>query len=299
MALTLRGFIDLPPHAPGGFDHGDVHLQSGRVFVAHTAIGTVEVIDGQESRHLATINGCPEGSGVLCAQDEGLVFAAARGAGKVLVIEARSGTVVREFMVGARPNGLAWDSGHQRLLVADVEDLTGRLIDPATGSLLQLIQLPGRPRWAVYDAERDRFLVNIRDPAIVLALAGKDGGRMEAWPVSSDGPHGLDIDLAVGKAFVASDDGMVVALDLATGREIARSPIAGEPDVVWYNPSRHRLYVAIGKPGLIEVIDTRFLRPIEKVVTEEGAHTTAFDRVRQRLYVFLPRTCRAAVYEEV
>jgi DNA-binding beta-propeller fold protein YncE len=130
-------------------------------------------------------------------------------------------------------------------------------------------------------------------------LAGKDGARMEAWPVSSDGPHGLDIDSAAGKAFVACDGGMVVALDLATGREIARTPIAGEPDVVWVNPSRHRLYVAIGKPGLIEVIDTRFLTPIEKVVTEESAHTTAFDRVRQRLYVFLPRTCRAAVYEEV
>ncbi len=299
MALTLRGFIDFPPHAQGGFDHGDVHLQSGRVFVAHTVTGTVEVIDGQESRRLATVNGFPEASGVLCAQDEGLVFAAARGAGKVLVIETRSGTVVREFMVGPRPNGLAWDSGRKRLLVADVQDLTGRLIDPATGSLLQLILLPGRPRWAVYHAERDRFLVNIREPAAVLVLAGKDGARIEAWPVSSDGAHGLDIDTAADRAFVACDGGMVVALDLATGREIAHTPIAGEPDVVWVNSARHRLYVAIGKPGLIEVIDTRFLTLIEKVVTEEGARTTAFDRVRQRLYVFLPKTCRTAIYDEV
>ncbi len=45
MALTLRGFVDLPPHAKGGFDHGDVHLESGRVFVAHTDNGTVEIID--------------------------------------------------------------------------------------------------------------------------------------------------------------------------------------------------------------------------------------------------------------
>lgn len=299
MALTLRGFINLQPHMPGGFDHADVHLQSGWVFVAHTATGTVEVIDGQESRQLATVKGCPDASGVLCAQDEGLVFAAARGAGKVLVIEARAGTVVKELMVGPRPNALAWDSGRQRLLVADVEDLSGRLIDSATGSLVQLIMLPGRPRWAVYHAERDRFLVNIREPATVLVLAGKDGAQMEAWPVSSDGPHGLDTDLAGGKAFVACDGGMIVALDLASGREIARAPIAGEPDVVWHNPSRNRLYVAIGKPGLIEVVDTRLLTPVEKVTTEEGAHTMAFDQICQRLYVFLPRTCRAAVYEDV
>jgi hypothetical protein len=99
--------------------------------------------------------------------------------------------------------------------------------------------------------------------------------------------------------FVACDGGVLVALDLDTGREIRRTAIAGEPDVVWCNPSRNRIYVAIGKPGLVEAIDSRFLTPIEKVPTEEGAHTTAFDQTRQRLYVFLPRTCRAAVYEEV
>jgi len=298
MALVLRRFIDVRPHAPGGFDHGDVHLESGRIFVAHTASGTIEILDGQEAVQLATVNGCREASGVLCAQEDGFVFAAARGAGKVLVIEARSGTVVRELKVGPRPNGLAWDSGRKRLLVADVEDLTGRLIDPATGTLLQLIPLPGRPRWAVYHAERDCFLVNIREPATLLVLSGNDGTPMEAWPISSDGPHGLDIDPVGGKAFVGCDGGQVVALDLTAGTEVVRGPIAGEPDVVWCNSRRNWLYVAIGKPGLIEVIDARFLTPIEKVVTEDGAHTTAFDRTRQRLYVFLPRTCRAAVYEE-
>jgi DNA-binding beta-propeller fold protein YncE len=116
VTLTLRGYIDLPPHARGGFDH--------------------EVIDGLVSRHLSTIAGCPEASGVLCTQDAGLEFAAARGAGKVLVIEARSTTVASEIMVGSRPNGLAWDPGRRRLLVADVQDMTVRLIDPASGSLL-------------------------------------------------------------------------------------------------------------------------------------------------------------------
>jgi DNA-binding beta-propeller fold protein YncE len=151
----------------------------------------------------------------------------------------------------------------------------------------------------VYHADRDRFLVNIRDPALVLVLAAKDGAQLEAWPVAADGPHGLDIDPAEGKAFVACDGGMALTLDLVTGREVARTPIAGEPDVVWCNPSRNRIYVAIGNPGLIEVIDTRFLTPVEKVPTEEGAHTTAFDRTRQRLYVFQPRTCRAAIYDEI
>ena len=89
------------------------------------------------------------------------------------------------------------------------------------------------------------------------------------------------------------------ALDLTTGRELGRAEIAGEPDVIWHNPERGRLYVTIGTPGVVDVIDTEVMRRVEQITTEEGAHTTAFDRVRQRLYAFLPRSCGMAVYDEV
>ena len=82
--LVLRGSIDLPVHAAGGFDHGDVHLATGRVFVAHTANDTVDVLDGHNLAYAGSIRGCPEGSRVLCTQDDGgaLVLAATRGRGQ-------------------------------------------------------------------------------------------------------------------------------------------------------------------------------------------------------------------------
>ena len=71
------------------------------------------------------------------------------------------------------------------------------------------------------------------------------------------------------------------------------------PDAIWYNPDRSHLYVAIGQPGVVAVLDTREMAVVQEIATEPGAHTTAFDRARQRLYVFLPRTCVAAVYAEL
>lgn len=63
--LILRQYIDLPFHPEGDFDHGDVALSTGSVFIANTAAGTVEVVDGQHLRHQVTLPGCPEASGVL------------------------------------------------------------------------------------------------------------------------------------------------------------------------------------------------------------------------------------------
>lgn len=297
MSLTAAGSIALPPHAPGGgFDHGDVDHETGRVFVAHTAAGTVEVIDG--GIHRGTIPGCAEASGVLCAQEDRLVFAAARGAGKVLVIAAPSNDVIGEVAVGPKPNGLAWDAQRRRLLVADVHDFRVRLVDPRRRAVVADAGLPGRPRWCVYDAARDRFLVNIREPACVAVLDAGTAVLRARWPVSSGGPHGLDLDTERGRAFVACDGGKVLALDLESGREVADADITAEPDAIWYNPALSHLYVAIGQPGVVDVLDTRGMTIVQEIVTEAGAHTSAFDQRRQRLYVFLPRSGRAAVYAE-
>jgi YVTN family beta-propeller protein len=152
-----------------------VHLTSGRVFVAHTANDTVEVIDGERAALERTLPGCAEGSGVLCTREPvERVFAASRGDGSLQVIHPLTLEVLRTITVGPRPNGLAWDPLRQHVLVADVDRYDARLIDPETGACLGVHQLAGRPRWCVYDAPRDRFLINVREPACVEALSGED-----------------------------------------------------------------------------------------------------------------------------
>lgn len=298
MTLLASQIIKLPPHQSGGFDHADVHIESGRVYVAHTATGTAEVMDGEQAKHLTTLTGCPEASGVICAQNENLVFAAARGNGRILVIDALTNSVMHEMQAGSMPNGLAWDSNRKQLLVADVEDNHARLIFPNSKRLVSSTKLAGRPRWSVYSRELDLFLVNVREPAGVAVLAPESLSQKAFLPVSIAGPHGLDIDDEKGLAYVACDGEAVVVLDIKTGREEAVVPIGGGPDVVWLNADRHRLYCAIGRPGVIEVIDTKKLIVAEKIITEEGAHTFTFDRKRQKLYAFLPKSCQASVYKE-
>jgi hypothetical protein len=60
---------------------------------------------------------------------------------------------------------------------------------------------------------------------------------------------------------------------------------------------RRQLYVAVGDPGVIDVIDTRTMKRLASVATEKGAHTTALAPAGDRVYAFLPATHRAAVYQ--
>ena len=58
------------------------------------------------------------------------------------------------------------------------------------------------------------------------------------------------------------------------------------------------LYVAIGDPGLIDVIDIGAWKTIEVVSTGRGAHTIAHDHDSNRVYAFLPETHRATVFQD-
>jgi YVTN family beta-propeller protein len=287
----------MPAHrGPGGFDHGDIHEPSGRLFVAHLASGTVEVVDGETLRHLATIEDCAEASGVLSCPEDDLVVAAARGAGHVLVIDPATNGVRHKIAVGGRPNGLAWDSKRRRLIVADVEGNRVAIVKPATGEVVITGPLPGRSAWAAYERVSDRYLLNIRSADVVVVIDPESGEIESSWTVSCAGPHGMDLDRNANQVFIGCEDGHLLVLDSRSGAQLGSVEVGGNPDAIWFNPVSSHVYLAIGNPGIVQVVDTRALAVVETVATGAGAHTLALDVKRQQLYVFRPSTCSVLAY---
>jgi DNA-binding beta-propeller fold protein YncE len=305
MPLQHLGFIDLPPHAgEGGFDHAAVHEPTGRVYVAHTANDAVDVLDVEAKRWVGSIGGLKAVAGALVV-DPGLVFTSNRGENSVGIIRIEDPERVEKVAVGVRPNGLAYDPGRHRLLVAHVGDpavpgsCTVSVVDVHARKRVADLPVAGRTRWTVYDPVARVFHVNIAaPPQIAVVSAGDPVHVQRVVPIPQAGPHGLDIDVERRRLFCACDAGVLLEVDADTGEVLAAESIAGVPDVVFFNQRLRRLYVAIGEPGVIEVFDTAPLRRHEIVATEVGAHTLSLDARRNIVCAFLPRTHRAAVYRD-
>jgi DNA-binding beta-propeller fold protein YncE len=305
MPLRQLGFVGLPPHAKaGGFDHAAVHEPTGRVYVAHTANDAVDVLDITTLRYVRSIPDRPGVAGALVAEPD-LVFTSNRGENTVGLLTTADVPRVAKVAVGIRPNGLAYDAGRARLLVAHVGDPTSpgsftvSVVDVRARKRLIDVPVAGRTRWAVYDPATDAFHINIADPPCIVVIDSADPVRIRrVVTMPAAGPHGLDIDVAGRRLYCACDGGVLAAVDADSGKVVDLHPIAGVPDVVFFNAALGRLYVAIGDPGLIEVFDTGVLRRRETVPTESGAHTLSFDAARNLVCAFLPQTHRAAVYED-
>jgi DNA-binding beta-propeller fold protein YncE len=305
MALRHLGFVDLPAHAgAGGFDHAAVHERTGRIYLAHTANDAVDVIDVDKRRHIGSITGLTAVAGALVAEPD-LVFTSNRGENTVAVFTADGASRVEKIGVGIRPNGLGWDPGRGRLLVAHVGDptipgsCTVSMVDVRVRKRVADVAVAGRTRWTVYDPLADAFHVNIADPPQIAVVESRDPvGIRHVFSMPHAGPHGLDLDVRRRRLFCACDAGVLLEVDADAGKIVASEAIAGVPDVVFFNAALSRLYVAIGDPGVIEVFDTAPLRRHETVVTEAGAHTLSFDAARNIVCAFLPASHRAAVYED-
>jgi DNA-binding beta-propeller fold protein YncE len=237
------------------------------------------------------------------AEPAGLVLTSNRGENTVGVFDPSARGPVDRIAVGVRPNGLAWDPGRHRLLVAHVGEpgvpatCTVTVLDvPGRRRLADLV-VPGRTRWAVHDPAADAFHVNVADPPCIVVVDAGDLRIRRIVAIPHAGPHGLDLDVGCRRLYCACDAGVLVEVDADHGTLLATAPPAGVPDVVFVDAALGRVYVAVGDPGVVDVFDTAGLAPCERVPTEPGAHTLALDAARHTLYAFLPASHRAAVFQ--
>jgi DNA-binding beta-propeller fold protein YncE len=242
-------------------------------------------------------------AGALVSDERGLVLTSNRGENTVSVFAPGAERDAFKVGVGVKPNGLAFDPARGVLIAANVGDAsiadshTVSVVDVSRRERIAEVKVPGRTRWAIYDATRETFFVNIASPALIIAIDAREPTKIsKAYEVPADGPHGLDYDPATGRLLCACDAGVLVALDAASGRVLGEVLLSGTPDVIFLHPQSGRLYVAIGDPGVIDVIDTGTMRRLEVVPTEADAHTLALDRKRSKVYAFLPQSHRAAVF---
>ncbi len=304
MALELKGYIDLPRHAKkGGFDHADVHHRTNRLYVAHTANDAIDVIDCATDEYLYSIPHLTGVAGVLVSNERDLVFSSNRGENTVAIFSPQNERQIMSVATGLRPNGLSYDSERDLLLVANLGDsgqagpFSVSIINVENKRRISDISMPGPTRWTVFDPTRKVFFVNVAGPRQIVVISSTTPDRIcNTVDVPVNGPHGLAIDPQSRRLFCACDGGKLVMVNAENGELLSEMDLSGKPDATWFNPALNRVYVAAADPGVLDIFDAGRMEHLQTVPTEKGAKTTAFDATRNKLFVFLPQTHRAAVY---
>ena len=150
-----------------------------RLYVAHTGADRIEVIDCLTNSHVGSLPDVPGVAGVLIDSEQDFLFSSDRGCARVSIYRCSDETLLGRVGVGERPNGLAYDPARRRLFVFNIGDPPGvnctvSVVAVDEMRVIATIPLPGRPRWAVYDAATEHIYANVQKPAQIVVLNAKD-----------------------------------------------------------------------------------------------------------------------------
>jgi DNA-binding beta-propeller fold protein YncE len=285
----LRVVTDVPlPGSASRFDYQSLEARAGRLFISHMGAGQLVVFDVRASRVIANHDGYPTVTGVLAVPIEHRVYASATGDHAVGVADDSALTIVARAAGPTFPDGIAYAPDERRVFVSDERGRRDFVIDARTNTLVARIELDGEAGNTQYDPNSHCVIVAVQtanglaviDPSTTTIV------RRITLDKAIQYPHGVYIDAPRRLAFIAGQEsGTLGVLDLQTLGLRQVLPIGADPDVLAFDPTRGRLYVA-AESGVVAVFEER-----ERSLTQLGwyraprAHSVAVDPGTERVYL--------------
>lgn len=292
LPLTLVENVPLPGPS-NRFDYTSLDPTTDRLYIAHMDADQLLVFDIHKRRVMKTI-AAPGVHGVIAVPQLHRVYASATDARQLLTIDSRTGRVLNRASAGEYPDGLVYDPAERHVFVSD-ESGGIEAVFNAAGRRIGTVHLGGEAGNVQYDAASGNVLADVQsrdDIAVIDPLSNRVVRRVALS--GCDHPHGLNIDAPRRLAFVACDgNAQLLTLDLKTMKVTGRMPVGSSPDVLSFDKSSRRLYVA-AESGVVTIAAERGRRLVKlgQGLLAENAHTVAVDPATHLVYFPLERGSR-------
>jgi DNA-binding beta-propeller fold protein YncE len=284
--LTLVREIPLPGPA-NRFDYQSVDPASGRIYMNHMNAGSTIVFDADSGKVIAEIMGLPRATGVLAVPTHHQIYVSTAGAREVAIIDDRSLKVVARVGGIRFPDGIAYAPEVDKVFVSDESGGADVVIDPKTDKKRSTIDLGGEAGNSHYDSVSHCILVAVQTRNQLAAIDPVSERIVQRYALpGSDHPHGFTLDEPGRLAFVTGEgNGLLQVVDLRTMKILQTLKVPDDPDVLEWDPSWRRLYVA-SESGAVSAfwLDRQTLRPIGEVRMPH-AHTVSVDPRTHLVYL--------------
>jgi DNA-binding beta-propeller fold protein YncE len=254
----------------------------------HMNAGRTVVFDANNAKVISEIMDLPRATGVWVVPGHHQIYVSAAGAHEVAIIDDRTLKIVGRVNGIRFPDGIAYAVGADKVFVSDESGGTDIVIDPNTMKKRSTIELGGEAGNTHYDSVSHCILVAVQTRNQLAAIDPVIERIVQRYDVpGSDGPHGFTLDEPDRLAFISSEgNGTLAVVDLRSMRVVQTLKVPDDPDVLAWDPSWRRLYVAAESGALSAFwLDGKTLRPIGEVRAPH-AHTVSVDP--RTHFVYLP-----------
>ena len=288
--LQLKQTIPLPG-VEGRIDHLDLDAAGDRLFVCALGNNTAEVLDLRKGERVHTISGLGSPQGLVYIAELNRLFVANDKGGICKIYDAKSFQTVGELNFKDDADNVRFDSAAKKIYVGFGSGGIA-VVNAADGKQIGSIKLSAHPEAFELEKNGERIFVNVPNSRHVAVIDRKKGEVIATW--KTDGAFGnfpMAFDEANHRLFIGCRiPSKLVVLNTESGEVVAKIDISGDPDDVFYDSKRHRIYAicGAGKIDIIEQTDANNYKAVTKIDTADGARTGLFVPERDTLFVAVP-----------
>jgi DNA-binding beta-propeller fold protein YncE len=288
--LKLKQTIPLSG-VEGRIDHFAFDPAGERLFVCALGNNTVEVLDLRKGDRIHSITGLGAPQGIAYSPELDRIFVANDKGGTCKVYDGKSFQVVGELNFKNDADNVRYDEATKKVYVGFG---SGGIAVVNAPDLKQIgsIKLSAHPEAFALEKQGQRIFVNVPDARHVAVIDREKGEVINKWGTDLVfGNFPMALDEANHRLFVGCRlPSNLVMLNTESGEVVAKVGISGDPDDLFYDNKRHRIYVicGAGKIDIMQQADPNTYKASAKVDTAEGARTGLFIPERDTLVVAVP-----------
>ena len=290
VAIQLKRTIPLSG-VVGRIDHFAFDPVGDRLFVCALGNNTVEVVDlgkGERSRSITGL-GAPQGAAYL--PELGRLFVANDKGGICKIYGGRSFEAVGELNLSNDADNVRYDEESKKIYVGFGSGGIA-IVNAQDGKQIGSIELGAHPEAFELEKNGPRIFVNVPNARHIAVIDRQKGQVITTWKTDAAFENfPMALDEANHRLFIGCRlPSQLVVLNTDSGEIVAKISISGDPDEVFYDGKRHRIYTICGsgKIDIIEQTDPNTYKDLTRIDTADGARTGLFVPERDALFVAVP-----------
>src|SRR6266513_2158360 len=288
--FKLKQTIPLPG-VEGRIDHLALDAASDRLFVCALGNNTVEVLDLRKGDRIHSITGLGAPQGVAYAPEFDRIFVANDKGGICRIYDGKSFQAVGELNFEDDADNVRYDEARKKIYVGFGSGGVA-VVNTPDGKQVGSIKLSAHPEAFQGEKKGSRIFVNVPNSRHVAVIDRDKGEVVARWKTDlAFANFPMALDEANHRLFVGCRiPSKLIVLNTESGDVVAKIDISGDPDDVFYDSKRHRIYAicGAGKIDIIEQTDANNYKGLTKIDTAEGARTGLFVPERDTLFVAVP-----------
>jgi DNA-binding beta-propeller fold protein YncE len=288
--LKLKAIIGLPG-VEGRIDHFAFDAGGQRFFVCALGNNSVEVLDLRKGERIHSITGLGAPQGIAYLPELNRIFVANDKGGICKIYDGKSFQAVGELDLKDDADNVRYDDATKKIYVGFGSGGIA-IVNGQDAKQIGSIKLSAHPEAFELEKNGRRIFVNVPNARNVAVIDQDKGTVTATWKTDlAFGNFPMALDEANHRLFVGCRlPSKLIVFNTESGEVAAKVDISGDPDDLFYDSKRHRIYAicGAGKIDIIAQTDPNTYTALTKVNTADGARTGLFVSEPDILFVAVP-----------